>query len=60
MKEETILFNSVFEGKNAVLAIRFINEDTFFVLRRTEYYLFRVVNKKTDVLSKELEVEYEL
>jgi hypothetical protein len=30
-----MLFNSVFEGKNAVLGVKFIKNDTFFVMRKT-------------------------
>ena len=40
--------------------MRFVNEDHFFVLRKHDYYLFKILNKKGDFLSKEEQTEYEL
>jgi hypothetical protein len=54
------LFNSVFEGKNAVLGIKFINDETFFVVRKNQYYIFKVLKARSSFLMKEQEVSHEI
>ena len=57
-KEESSLYQSVFESRDSILGIRFIREDLFLVLQKHQYYLFQILNNNNNFLSKEQEVSF--
>ena len=44
--KEKFQFGSAFEDKNCILTMKFLNESSFFVLRRCQFVVFQIIKEK--------------
>jgi hypothetical protein len=42
------------------MSIKFLDEINFIVIRKHQYNIFKILHKKSDFISKEQEISYEL
>lgn len=56
--EVKFIFQSVFEDKNSILAIKFMTDHIFLVLRRYQFCLYKILDNKSGFISKEKEVDF--